>query len=125
VLVSTKTTQNKISKDTLEKRLAAIINPSVGGDKALTDQLTVVDSFLAEKGSKKVLKQAINFVKPFFLSMTDDLLKERARSILHGFNSSDNSFNVLEHYLLHRDYPDILDSGIIDKVMNYHELQHK
>lgn len=27
--------------------------------------------------------------------------------------------------MLHKDYPDILDSGLVDKVMNYHELQNK
>lgn len=85
----------------------------------------MVDSFLAEKGSKLVLKQAINFVKPFFLSMTDDLLKEHALQILDGFNSLDNSFNVLEHFMIHRECPHILESGLIDKVMNYHEIQHK
>lgn len=54
VLVSTKSTSTKISKGTLEARLAAIMGPSIAVDKA--NQLTVVDSFLAEKGSKKVIK---------------------------------------------------------------------
>jgi hypothetical protein len=35
------------------------------------DQLSVVDSYLAEQGSKDVLKNAIDFVKPFFFAMSN------------------------------------------------------
>lgn len=45
---------------------------------SVNTDLSVIDSFLAEKGSKQVLKQAIQFVKPFFLNTVDEMLKERA-----------------------------------------------
>ena len=112
-----------VGYDTLEERLAAIIQPKTGENaKSLVETMTVVDSFLAEKGSKQVLKKAIEFVKPFFFSMTDELLTEKAREIMHGFNVQDSNFLALEHFLVHKDFPDILESGIIQKVMNYHDL---
>lgn len=32
---------------------------------------------------------------------------------------------ALHHYLLHREFPEILECGIVDKVLEYHELKHK
>ena len=37
----------------------------------------------------------------------------------------DHGLRALEHYLLHRDCPEILESGLIDKVLSYHELRDK
>lgn len=72
-----------------------------------------------------MLKKAINFVKPFFLSMSDQMLKDESRKIFDGLLASDHAFEALAHYLLHRDHPLILESGLIDKAMSYHELRGK
>ena len=33
--------------------------------------------------------------------------------------------HAFHHYFLHREFPEILDCGIVDKVLEYHELKHK
>lgn len=125
VLISTKSTQSFIKQDVLETRLAALVQPSSTSGISRSEQLSVVDSYLAERGSKDVLKKAIHFVKPFFLAMSDQMLRDEARRILDGFSAEDHGLAALEHFLLHRQHPEILKSGIVDKVMTYHELQEK
>lgn len=125
VLVSTKSTQSLITKDVLEARLAALVEPSSQGSTSISENLSVIDGYLAVQGSKDVLRKAIDFVKPFFLAMSDQMLHDEARKILDGFVAEDHSFDALEHFLLHKEHPEILESGLIDKVMTYHELRDK
>jgi len=58
--------ESDMSKDALEKRLAQITNPS-NIEKDNTASLNLIDSYLADKNGKTVLKEAVEFVKPFFL----------------------------------------------------------
>jgi hypothetical protein len=58
--------ESDMSKDALEKRLAQIVNPA-NIDKDNSASLNMIDSYLADKNGKLILKEAVEFVKPFFL----------------------------------------------------------
>lgn len=90
--------ESNMGKYALEKRLAQIINPA-NINKDNSASLNLIDSYLADKNSKLVLKETVEFVKPFFLQIYQEKLNEESNKILDRFNSHENSNMVLEHYL--------------------------
>ena len=70
-LISSSSTQSLITQEVLEQRLADLVSPSKSPGSKPAEGLSFVDSFLAERGNKEVLKKAIDFVKPFFLAMSE------------------------------------------------------
>jgi hypothetical protein len=110
-----------MSKDALEKRLAQITNPA-NIEKDNTASLNMIDSYLADKNGKLVLKEAVEFVKPFFLRIYQEKLNEESSKILGRFNLNENSTETLEHYLAYTSDPGAFKNSVaISKLFQFNE----
>ena len=68
------TSTGQIDPEVLESRLASVMSPK-NSQNDKTSQLQILDAYLAEKHGKDVLAQAIDMVKPFFLSICHEKLE--------------------------------------------------
>jgi hypothetical protein len=113
--------ESDMSKDALEKRLAQIINPA-NIDKDNTASLNLIDSYLVDTNGKLVLKETIEFVKPFFLRVYQEKLNEESSKLLDRFYIYENSNDTLEHYLAYSSDPKAFkNSKSIPKLQQFHE----
>jgi hypothetical protein len=80
--------ETEMTMDALEKRLAQIVDPTnIRQDK--TAPLKMIDSYLADKNGKRVLKATVEFVKPFFLQVYQEKLEQEANRVLEMFDAED------------------------------------
>ena len=73
-----------LTKDLLEKRLQDILSPT-NASRDKTAQLRIIDSFLSENNSKRLIKQAIELVKPFFFNICVERMESEAGKLLRAF----------------------------------------
>lgn len=112
------------SREVLEKRLAQARAPW-NAERSATESLGVIDDFLAERGSKEVLKKAVDYVKPFFLAIIRERLEAEAGRVLDGFCASSSANQALESYLLHRWHPELLEDGRLAAQLAYDPERHR
>ena len=67
--------------------------------------MRIIDTFLAEEGSKRAIRQAIELVKPFFFSVCSERIELEATKLLEAFSAQDSGALALEQYLFHRAHP--------------------
>lgn len=110
-----------MSQDALEERLADIVNPK-NIDDNYTANLNLIDTYLGDKSGQRVLKEAIQFVKPFFLNVYQEKVNEEMKILLQAFNCHETSEETLEHYLAYSSNPEAFkNSKAIAKIKNFNE----
>lgn len=67
--------------------------------------MRIIDAFLAEKGSKAAIRQAIELVKPFFFGICSERIELEATKLLRAFSAQECGAPALEQYLFHRAHP--------------------
>lgn len=84
--------------------------------------MRIIDAFLAEKGSKTAIRQAIELVKPFFFGVCSERIELEANKLLQAFSTQESGAIALEQYLFHRAHPGKLQGHrVFQDLVNYHE----
>lgn len=87
-----------------------------------TASLNMIDSYLSDKHGKSVLKATVEKVKPFFLQIYQEKLKEEMEFVIDSFRGQENSNDVLEFYLTYKQDPSAWkNSKAMKKMENFHE----
>ena len=61
-------------------------------------------------------------MKPFFFKLIHERLENESSRLLEAWRYNENNSSILEHYLLHRAFPDLKNNHIIQKLENHHEV---
>jgi hypothetical protein len=71
--------------------------------------LRVLDTFLNERNSSDLVKDAIKLAKPyFFLNIVGPRIEAEARKVFDAFRAESTGNEVLHYYFMFRDYPELL-----------------
>ena len=75
--------------------------------------LRILDTFLNEKNSEQLIKDAIKLVKPFFFNnVLRERLDQEAARIFEAFKAEASTNDVLNFYIFNLWYPEARNSPI-------------
>jgi hypothetical protein len=76
----------------------------------------VIDSFLNDKNSEALIKEAIRIAKPFFFSTIRTRMEVEGRKVFDGFKAEATGNDVLFYYLFNVHHPELRTSALVHKM---------
>jgi hypothetical protein len=81
-----------------------------------------LDSYLNEKNSEALIKDAIRLAKPyFFVNVLAPRLSQEARKVFDAFKAETTSDEVLHYYLFNQQHPEMRSAAITQRILNFNE----
>ena len=111
-------------KKVIEQRLASLLTPKGLDLKQQTsEQLRLIDDCLAAENAQAVISEALDLVKPFYLTQMQRQITEQAHSLSDQLGVNYTGESVLNYYYLNKLYPDFKDIKHADKFHSYNKKQ--
>ena len=81
----------------------------------------MIDTYLADENAKTTIKEALDLIKPFYMSQMKNMMDEKADSLVNELVIPETHGIVMNYFYMHKFYPDFSSSPIFEKMMGYNK----